>query len=85
MSRILVVDDEPRIVDVVRAYLEREGHAVDVAHDGDAALAAARATPPDLVVLDVMLPAGPASTSFARSAPRATRDRPSSSSPPATT
>ena len=56
MSRILVVDDEPRIVDVVRAYLEREGHAVQVAHDGDAALAAARATPPDLIVLDVMLP-----------------------------
>ena len=56
MSRILVVDDEPRIVDVVRAYLEREGHAVEVAHDGDAALAAARATPPDLIVLDVMLP-----------------------------
>jgi len=56
MSRILVVDDEPRIVDVVRAYLQREGHVVEVAHDGDAALAAARHTPPDLVVLDVMLP-----------------------------
>jgi two-component system OmpR family response regulator len=56
VSRILVVDDEPRIVDVVRAYLEREGHVVQVAHDGDAALAAARATPPDLIVLDVMLP-----------------------------
>ncbi|MFH1474323.1 MAG: response regulator transcription factor [Chloroflexota bacterium] len=56
MSRILVVDDEPRIVDVVRAYLEREGHVVEVAHDGDAALAAARHAPPDLVVLDVMLP-----------------------------
>jgi len=56
VSRILVVDDEPRIVDVVRAYLEREGHAVEVAHDGDAALAAARAAPPDLIVLDVMLP-----------------------------
>jgi DNA-binding response OmpR family regulator len=56
MSRILVVDDEPRIVDVVRAYLEREGHEVAVAHDGDAALAMARETPPDLVVLDVMLP-----------------------------
>jgi two-component system OmpR family response regulator len=56
MSRILVVDDEPRIVDVVRAYLEREGHAVDVAHDGEAALASARATPPDVIVLDVMLP-----------------------------
>jgi len=56
MARILVVDDEPRIVDVVRAYLEREGHAVEVAHDGDTALAAARAAPPDLLVLDVMLP-----------------------------
>ena len=50
------MDDEPRIVDVVRAYLEREGHAVTVAHDGDAALAAAREAAPDLVVLDVMLP-----------------------------
>jgi DNA-binding response OmpR family regulator len=56
MSRILVVDDEAHIVDVVRAYLEREGHAVAIAHDGDAALEAARTTPPDLVVLDVMLP-----------------------------
>jgi DNA-binding response OmpR family regulator len=56
MSRILVVDDEPRIVGVVRAYLEREGHEVTVAHDGEAALAAALDAPPDLVVLDVMLP-----------------------------
>jgi DNA-binding response OmpR family regulator len=56
MSRILVVDDEPRIVDVVRAYLEREGHEIAVAHDGDEALAIARESPPDLVVLDVMLP-----------------------------
>ncbi len=56
MSRILVVDDEPRIVKVVRAYLEREGHAVAVAYDGEAALDAARDAPPDLVVLDVMLP-----------------------------
>jgi DNA-binding response OmpR family regulator len=56
MSRILVVDDEPRIVEVVRAYLEREGHDVSVAHDGDAALAATAASSPDLLVLDVMLP-----------------------------
>jgi DNA-binding response OmpR family regulator len=56
MSRILVVDDEPHIVDVVRAYLVREGHDVDVAGDGDAALASARANVPDLVILDVMLP-----------------------------
>ena len=56
MPRILVVDDEPHIVDVVRAYLAREGHEVEVAHDGDAALASAGATSPDLVILDVMLP-----------------------------
>ncbi len=56
MPRILVVDDEPHIVDVVRAYLVREGHTVDVAGDGDAALASARANAPDVVILDVMLP-----------------------------
>ena len=56
MSRILVVDDEPHIVDVVRAYLVREGYTVDVARDGDAALVSARANAPDLVILDVMLP-----------------------------
>ena len=56
MPRILVVDDEPHIVDVIRAYLVREGHVVDVARDGDAALASARANNPDLLILDVMLP-----------------------------
>jgi len=56
MPRILVVDDEPHIVDVIRAYLVREGYTVDVARDGDAALASARANAPDLVILDVMLP-----------------------------
>jgi len=58
MSRILVVDDEPHILDIVRAYLVRDGHDVVTAGDGDAALALAlgRDAPPDLVVLDVMLP-----------------------------
>ncbi len=56
MARILVVDDEPRIVDVVRAYLAREGHVVSTASDGDAAIERARAEAPDLIVLDVMLP-----------------------------
>lgn len=56
MSRILVVDDEPHIVEVVRAYLVRDGHDVVTAADGEAALALARETAPDLVVLDVMLP-----------------------------
>jgi len=56
MARILVVDDEPHIVEVVRAYLEREGHHVDTAGDGDRALELATSAEPDLVVLDVMLP-----------------------------
>jgi DNA-binding response OmpR family regulator len=59
MARILVVDDEPRIVDVVRAYLEREGHHVETANDGDVALELAVTAAPDLVVLDVMLPGRP--------------------------
>jgi two-component system OmpR family response regulator len=56
MSRILVVDDEPHILDIVRAYLVRDGHEVITAADGEAALERARDTAPDLVVLDVMLP-----------------------------
>jgi DNA-binding response OmpR family regulator len=53
---ILVVDDEPSILDVVGAYLEREGFAVATATDGPAALVAARCVRPGLVVLDLMLP-----------------------------
>jgi DNA-binding response OmpR family regulator len=54
--RVLVVDDETALAGVVAGYLGREGFAVDLAHDGPAAVAAARANPPDLVVLDIMLP-----------------------------
>ena len=53
---ILVVDDDPKIVQLVRAYLEREGLAVVTAADGKAALAAIAAHDPRLVVLDLMLP-----------------------------
>jgi len=53
---ILVVDDDPKIAHLVRAYLEREGFAVASAGDGIAALAAVRERPPRLIVLDVMLP-----------------------------
>ncbi|MFG2717704.1 response regulator transcription factor [Streptomyces sp. NPDC048416] len=55
-SRILVVDDDPTVAEVVTGYLERAGHAVDLAADGPAALRAAARRRPDLVVLDLMLP-----------------------------
>ncbi len=53
---MLVVDDEPTIAASVAARLRAEGFAVDVAHDGPGAMAQVAANPPDLVVLDVMLP-----------------------------
>jgi DNA-binding response OmpR family regulator len=56
MARILIVDDEPHIVEVMRAYLVRDGHTVTTLADGDEALAGCLADPPDLVLLDVMLP-----------------------------
>jgi two-component system, OmpR family, response regulator MprA len=54
--RILVVDDDARLAASLRRALAYEGHAVDVAADGPGALVAARDRPPDLVVLDGMLP-----------------------------
>lgn len=56
MTRILVVDDEPSILNLVSAYLKPEGYEVYTAADGNAGLQAARAFRPDLIILDVMLP-----------------------------
>jgi DNA-binding response OmpR family regulator len=56
MGHILVVDDEPAIVTVIRERLEREGFAVRAVASGEEALAHMDADPADLVVLDVMLP-----------------------------
>ncbi len=56
MRTILVVDDEPGIVRIVRDYLEQGGFTVLAASDGEAALRAARTIKPDLVVLDLGLP-----------------------------
>ena len=53
---VLVVDDDPKIVQLVRAYLEREGLPVVTAPDGRAALAAIEERQPRLIVLDLMLP-----------------------------
>jgi len=53
---VLVVDDDPTVSEVVSRYLDHAGYRVDVLGDGALALAAALADPPDLVVLDLMLP-----------------------------
>lgn len=55
-AKILVVDDEPSIVNLVSSYLKADGYEVYTASDGPAGLKAARAYKPDLIVLDVMLP-----------------------------
>jgi DNA-binding response OmpR family regulator len=57
MLRLLVVEDEPKLADVLKRGLEEHGYAVDVANDGEQGLALASAPPAyDLIVLDVMLP-----------------------------
>ena len=56
VARILVVDDEPKIVQLVRDYLERAGFAVSTARDGNEALMRAHQERPDLIVLDLGLP-----------------------------
>ena len=56
MARVLVVDDDPTVAEVVLEYLRRDGFEAAHASDGLAALAVAAAAPPDLVVLDLMLP-----------------------------
>jgi DNA-binding response OmpR family regulator len=56
MARILVVEDEVPLSDLIRSHLEKEGHSVEQAFDGKHALAAADLARPDLVVLDWLLP-----------------------------
>jgi len=56
MAKILIIDDEPSITNLVSAYLKPEGYEVFTASDGNAGLKAARAFSPDLIILDVMLP-----------------------------
>ena len=55
-KKILVVDDEKKITEIIKAYLERDNFSVIVAYDGNAALDAVKKHSPDLIVLDLMLP-----------------------------
>lgn len=56
MTRILVIDDEPAIADVLRMLLEFRGHEVLVANDGSRGYATAQRQAPDVIVLDLMMP-----------------------------
>ena len=55
--RVLIIEDDPNVAEVVTRYLEREGYVVEAADDGLQGLERALSDPPDLVVLDLMLPA----------------------------
>lgn len=55
-ARVLVVDDDPTVAEIVSRYLTREGFEVESVGDGAEALALAASSPPDVVVLDLMLP-----------------------------
>ena len=55
-TKILIVDDEQNIVDLISAYLKKEEYQVITANDGEAALEMARQHDPDLIILDIMLP-----------------------------
>jgi two-component system response regulator MprA len=55
-KRILVIDDAPKIIDFIRRGLTYEGYVVDIAYDGQSGLDQFRREPPDLVMLDVMMP-----------------------------
>ncbi len=61
MAAILIADDDPILVEILKFRLESAGHLVTIARDGEQALAAARADRPELIVLDSMMPiiAGP--------------------------
>ena len=57
MARILVAEDDPHQAELIRRYAVAEGHSVTVVPDGGAALDAVRSSLPDLLILDVMMPA----------------------------
>jgi DNA-binding response OmpR family regulator len=56
MKKILVVDDEHKIVEIIKAYLEKDGYQVITAYDGKSAINTVSIQNPDLVILDLMLP-----------------------------
>jgi DNA-binding response OmpR family regulator len=56
MARILVIDDDPQVQDMLKQFLERAGYEVGVAPDGNAGLILHRAHPADLIITDIVMP-----------------------------
>jgi CheY-like chemotaxis protein len=56
MAKVLVIDDEPQVLRLIRQMLTRAGHTVIEAADGAQGLAAVRDTPPDIIVTDILMP-----------------------------
>ena len=56
LGKVLVVDDDKNICDLLRLYLEKEGYGVILSHDGEEAIVKFNALKPDIVLLDIMLP-----------------------------
>lgn len=56
LGKILVVDDDKNICELLRLYLEKEGYSVILAHDGEEALLKFETLHPELILLDIMLP-----------------------------
>ena len=54
--KVLIVDDDKNICDLLRLYLEKDGYSVLLCHDGDDAVVKFKALSPDMVLLDIMLP-----------------------------
>lgn len=55
-AKVLIVDDDKNICELLRLYLEKDGYATVIANDGDEAVKAFNAQEPDIILLDVMLP-----------------------------
>jgi DNA-binding response OmpR family regulator len=55
-KRVLLIEDEPNIIEAISFILSRDGFTVHTHEDGETALSKVRATPPDMIILDVMLP-----------------------------
>ena len=56
LAQLLLVDDDQQLATMLQEFLQLQGFSVDVVHDGESALARVASSPPDLLVLDVMLP-----------------------------